>query len=404
MKTPRKTDPAALRRAAEAHLRGKSATSSQMTYDEMLRLHHELEVHQIELEMQNDELRAAQAEIEAGLERYTDLFDFAPVGYFNLTADGTIQLANLTGAKLVQVERGQLVGRRFGALVAEADRPVFNRCLDAVFSTKNKQECELALEVAGGLSLTVLFEASLAPDGRECRAVLSDITGIVMARREIAELLAQTKLDANTKAELLREVNHRVTNNLTAILGLMSFESSHLPKDDPRPVTTLMDHLDRRIRSMAAVHRMLSKSSWAPIPAVGLAEKIFEEALKTAPSEHTPEIAIQPSALLVSPRQAGTLALVLNELVHNTVKYAGQPAGGVCIGFQVNCDQGEITMRYRDNGPGYPPDILVAKGTTNGLELIKNLMSGSLSGSVTLANDNGAVATLRFRQEEADRT
>ncbi len=63
-----------------------------ITYSDpdLLRIHQELEIHQIELEMQNEELRAAQVEIQAGLKRYTDLFDFAPVGYLNLTADGVI--------------------------------------------------------------------------------------------------------------------------------------------------------------------------------------------------------------------------------------------------------------------------------------------------------------------------
>ena len=72
--------------------------------------------------MQNEELRRSRAEVEAGLERYTELYDFAPVGYLTLGRDGTIRQVNLTGAQLLGGERARLPGRRFGVLVAEPDR------------------------------------------------------------------------------------------------------------------------------------------------------------------------------------------------------------------------------------------------------------------------------------------
>ena len=113
------------------------------TEGDLRRIQHELEVHQIELEMQNEELRNAQAEIEAGLERYTDLYDFAPVAYFNLTAEGTIRLVNLTGAKLVGIERFAAVGRSLGMLLPEADRRTFSDCLGTgLRDRQSRQTCE----------------------------------------------------------------------------------------------------------------------------------------------------------------------------------------------------------------------------------------------------------------------
>ncbi|RPJ10969.1 MAG: histidine kinase, partial [Deltaproteobacteria bacterium] len=67
--------------------------------------------------MQNEELRESRAEVEAGLERYTEFYDFAPVGYLTLGRDGAIRQVNLTGARLLGVDRGRLSGRRFGVLV-----------------------------------------------------------------------------------------------------------------------------------------------------------------------------------------------------------------------------------------------------------------------------------------------
>jgi PAS domain-containing protein len=104
-----------LRRQAEAKLseRKKKAAALPATQTDPQRLVHELEVHQIELEMQNEELVQSRAQVEAGLRRYTDLYDFAPAGYFTLERDGAIHQVNLAGANLLGVERGALIKRRF---------------------------------------------------------------------------------------------------------------------------------------------------------------------------------------------------------------------------------------------------------------------------------------------------
>ena len=114
------------RRAEERLLRETASPPSLGTEKRPLRLHHELQVHQVELEMQNAELRQARDELETALEKYTDLYDFAPVGYFTLDRKGTIRRVNLTGAGLVGVERSRLVGQRFGLFVTDEARTAFN--------------------------------------------------------------------------------------------------------------------------------------------------------------------------------------------------------------------------------------------------------------------------------------
>jgi PAS domain-containing protein len=136
-------DAAGLRRRAEERLkRQRPEGGGQKTKLETARLVHELEVHQIELEMQNEELQQTRARAEALLAQYTDLYEFAPTGYFNLARDGTILAVNLTGARLLGLERAQLLNRRLGLLVAEADRPVFNACLEKTFAGKDRECCE----------------------------------------------------------------------------------------------------------------------------------------------------------------------------------------------------------------------------------------------------------------------
>ena len=142
----------------------------------MQRLVQELQVHQVELEMQNDELRQSRAEVEAGLERYADLYDFAPVSYLTLGREGGIRQVNLAGAILLGVERARLVGQRFGLFVGKPDRAGFKAFLEKVFASQSKEECEVVLLREGKPPINVHLTATALQDGQECRAVMVDIT------------------------------------------------------------------------------------------------------------------------------------------------------------------------------------------------------------------------------------
>jgi PAS domain S-box-containing protein len=156
------------------------------------RLVHQLQVHQIELEMQNEELRESRAQTEALLARYTDLFDFAPAGLFTIEKNGTLSEVNLTGASLLGVERAKLIGQRFATYVTRADRPTLSTLLTQVFASRNSQACELALESPGHSPIDITLEASLSPDANQCRLVLLDITARKQAQRVLTESEART--------------------------------------------------------------------------------------------------------------------------------------------------------------------------------------------------------------------
>ena len=159
MKPSPEKNPATARRrtAAEAQLKKQNQARSPQSEADVRRLQHELEVHQIQLEMQNSEMESANKEINAGLERYTELFDFAPAGYFNLTADGTIRLVNLTGATLLGFARAQLLGQRLNGLVAEGDRKIFSDFLARVFAADQFEHdlAEMAHAIANNAPLTI---------------------------------------------------------------------------------------------------------------------------------------------------------------------------------------------------------------------------------------------------------
>jgi PAS domain S-box-containing protein len=187
-KTPA-AEAAELRRRAEARLVEDRAKSSPgQAVDDVQRLVHELQVHQIELEMQNEELRRSRAEVEALLERYTELYDFAPVGYVTLGRDGAILQVNLTGAHLLGVERVRLPGRPFRVFVAEPHRSAFNAFLEKVFSSQAKEVCEVVLLREDKKALDVYLRGTAVPDGQECLVIMADISERKQAQTQLKYL------------------------------------------------------------------------------------------------------------------------------------------------------------------------------------------------------------------------
>jgi len=185
-------DTAELRRRAEGCLSEqrksrKSETGNQSTADDTARLTHELQVHQVELEMQNEELRQAHAQVEMLLAQYTNLYDFAPAGYLTLDRDGAIRQVNLAGARLLGVERSRLVNRRFGLFVAEGDRRTFSDFLQKVFASRAKEGCEVTLLHENSHPAVVQIEGTRSADGQECRAVVLDITERKQAEKALLE-------------------------------------------------------------------------------------------------------------------------------------------------------------------------------------------------------------------------
>src|SRR5579871_5702677 len=135
-----------LRRRAEEHYRARKTDSAPpVTAEDALALIHELQVHQIELEMQNEELRRAQQEAETLRARYSDLYDFAPIGYFTLDTQGRIKEANLTGSSLLGVARRDLLNQPFLRFLPGASRTKFHAYCKRLLGTDVKQTCELRM-------------------------------------------------------------------------------------------------------------------------------------------------------------------------------------------------------------------------------------------------------------------
>ena len=162
------------------------------------KLHHELEVHQIELEMQNQQLqihqielenqnevlRRTQTELDSALERYTRLYDFAPMAYFTLDNQSHIIQANHAAAKLLDIPRSELYRQRFMALVSDHARSGFIAFLAKVLSSNQRESAEFELRLKNR-SITVAIEAHTEPDQQHCLAIVSDISERKQTEREL---------------------------------------------------------------------------------------------------------------------------------------------------------------------------------------------------------------------------
>ena len=220
-------DPADLRQRAEERLRTRTAAiQPQLSGTGLEQLLFELEVHQLELEMQNAELRTSTARLNSTLQKFVDLFDFAPVGYFNLDINGVIRDVNLAGARIVGVERSTLTGWNFESFIVDEARSLFRDFLLNVFSSRVKESGEFPLTKTATLPSFVKVDAELSECGQVCRFVVSDISDRKHAEMQLNEMTTQLEQRVAARTAELASVNeklrveiieHKITGDLLTL-------------------------------------------------------------------------------------------------------------------------------------------------------------------------------------------
>jgi hypothetical protein len=171
------SDSQLLRMKAEEKLKLKDQeTHMPANETDIKRLLHELQVHQIELEMQYEELRMANETAEAALKKYTMLYDLAPLGFFILSRDGSICELNFTGAEILDDRRFSLVKSNFKLFVSEETRPVFNDFFTRLYTSNSKESCEITIASSNKTSRFVYIEGIVTGDDQKCLLSVIDIS------------------------------------------------------------------------------------------------------------------------------------------------------------------------------------------------------------------------------------
>ena len=210
-----------LRRQAEERLREKSGDVSAPAPDDTQKLIHELEVHQIELEMQNEELRKTQEKLVESRDKYTYLYDFAPVGYFTLDEKALIRQVNLTGADLLGIQRIKLIDTKFSHYISPEFQDDFYFHCNRIFKSGTKQTCDLKLVKLDGTIFDVRLD-SLAVKDKAARSIqfrtaVTDITERAKAKKVLQGAHDDLEKRVADRTRDLTEANKQLKMKTTSL-------------------------------------------------------------------------------------------------------------------------------------------------------------------------------------------
>jgi PAS domain S-box-containing protein len=427
-----------LRRRAEDQLGGRPDGHAHEQHDAAEALVHELRVHRIELEMQNEELRRAQHELTEQHAKYFALFDLAPVGYVTLSDRGIVCEANITAARLLGLERQELVGQRFGALVPDPDRDVYYLHDRKLKQTGDPQNYELRLHRAGldteqddADAFWVRIESRLDAGGGDMASSWVTFTDIDARRLEEEQLkdlnraLEARTLELSQRAEqleaalkvkdvFLSSMSHELRTPLNSIIGFSAIMESggagELPAEAHKQIA-LVHESGKRL--LAVVDTLLDSASMAAsvvrpdVTAFELGDLMdaIEDSMGPAVRAAGLEFAIhRPSEPVTVVSDCGRIRQVLFNLIGNAVKFT--KTGSVTV--DVTIDEGRVRFAVADTGVGIAtqhtelimepfeqlPQDGVAKTQGAGLGLaISAKIAAALGGEIIVASQRGVGST-----------
>ncbi len=336
------------------HERGEQKEMSVETMHKML---HELQVHQVELEMQNDQLRHTQLELDGARARYFDLYDLAPVGYCTVDENGRILEANFTAASMLDAVRSDLVQQAVSRFIVQSDQDTYYRCRKALFAQGLPQDCELQMLTRGGAPLWVHLRLSAAQDRSGApvqRMVLCDTSerkrmdaALQTQNQELETARAVAGKANQAKSDFLSNMTHELRSPLNAILGFAQLIDQGQPQ--PTAAQKIGEILD-----LASIEAGKLALTLEPIAVVGVmldCQTLMEsQAQQKGVTMHF--LPLTPPLWVVA--DATRLKQVIVNLLSNAIKY--NTTGG---SLEVSCERqtgGRLRISVRDTGFGLSPE------------------------------------------------
>ena len=357
-----------LRTGAEKKLKSQKTPHKGTSDKKTEKLIHELQVHQIELEMQNDELRKSQAELEESRTKYSDLYDFAPVGYFTFDKKGLTLEANLTAAKELGREISGLVHKPFRTHLVTADRNIFDSHLQKVFKKDDRQTCELRLKRKNSSEFYAHLESIAVNDSKGntlCRTSVIDVTGQKKLEEELSKVQKFESIGI-----LAGGIAHDFNNLLQAIMGNISLAKMYLTTHSPERVASLLERAEAALENAKELsYRLITFSKGGnPIRKLSSFEHILRTSmdLSFSGSNVTSDILL-PYDLYPVEIDERQMTTVFNNILSNA-KEALPDGGAVNITARnisiagsdsIPLQEGDyVQISIKDSGNGIPKNIL----------------------------------------------
>jgi PAS domain S-box-containing protein len=348
--------PQSLRQRAKAILARQGQDTTDMSEYEIHRLVYELRLHQIELNLQNEELRRAQEEIETARNRYADLYEFAPIGYFSLDADGVIVETNLTGTQLLGVPRSRLLQRRFRDFVAaDADtQDTLQRHCQQILCETTPCTCNLWMHRQDGTPFYAQLKSLMRRDGEQgplqWRLALIDLTTLrEQAEAQLRRLaLRQQQRQEQERKRMAREIHDELAQSLTILhidLAWLTEQPGMTPEAQARlqAMLTQVDEIDQIMHRIAMELRPLLLDDLGLLAAL---EWQIEEIHRRTGLAYTLQLPSAPLPLDID--RSTVLFRIFQEALTNVIRHAKASQ----VDVRVTQDAQAVCLEVRDNGKG----------------------------------------------------
>jgi two-component system, chemotaxis family, sensor kinase Cph1 len=407
---------ASLRKQAEERLQKQSTDQSDISPEQARLLLHELQVHQIELEMQNEELHRAQAELEASHTKYFDLYDFAPVGYLTIDKKGLIKEANLTATQLLGVGRSSVVKHQITSFIYRDDQDIHYLHLKELFDTGLTQECELRFVKKDGSQFWAFLKANAVQEDESGSIVyqiaLIDITERKKAEEERIKLLAELERSNKDLEQFADVASHDLQEPLRMV---SSFTQLLARRYGDKLDQNARDYIEFAVKGSNRMQRMiqdlLNYSCVVAVERTPVPTDMNSVIAETLANLH---LAISDSgasiihdALPVVMADHSQLVQVFQNLIGNAMKFRRDDPLRVHISAGTTGD--EWVFSVEDNGMGIEPQhferIFVLferlhvgetyQGTGIGLALCKRIIA-RLGGRIWVESKPGKGSTFYF--------
>jgi PAS domain S-box-containing protein len=374
-----------IRQLAESKLAGGAAVDlERLTPDEIRGFVHELEVHRVELEIQNQQLAEAQLAAEESKERYRQLYESAPIGYLTLDPDGAIVTANPCASELLGLPRARLLGRKLSSFVAEGHQDRWHFARRALATSGERRSLELELLLADGTTLDTQLVGSGHPEASGTLSLaLLDVTELRGAERALRRAASEASLAEQRERRKLASDLHDDAGQLLSLASIkLRALADAVAGERDGPFRALAEILAEARRRIASLSFQLSPPLLHDVGLVAATrwladdlERRYGLGVEVAESE---ELALDEATRV-------TLFRAIRELLINVTRHAGVAGARVRI-----WSEGVVVRAaVEDSGVGFRPD---AKGGGFGLLALRERLE-QLGGALVIGSGPGGAGS-----------